>query len=107
MANTTSFTIEGPMTLAYYANERYSKRVLINPKEEDAMEGVEAPVTSFDNDSKSLESKIADTVGFPNDTEFDEVFKKLEELRKRGLRTEEGVPDGTREVQLRIIVEVL
>jgi len=39
MANTTSFTFEGPMTLAYYANEWHSKRVLINTKEEGMEDG--------------------------------------------------------------------
>ena len=98
MAETTQFTIEGSMTLAYYADQRHSKRILIaNEGEEDS---------AFDV-NESLETKIANSLNFPDDAEFDEVFRKMEELRKQGLRTEEGVPDGTREVQLRITVEVL
>jgi len=101
MAETTKFTIEGSMTLAYYADERHSKRVLI-ADEEDSHDSM---VVGGNN--QSLENKICDSVGFPNDAEFDEVFRKMEELRSKGLRTEEGVPDGTREIQLRITVEVL
>jgi N-methylhydantoinase A/oxoprolinase/acetone carboxylase beta subunit len=101
MANTTKFTIEGPMTLAYHADEMNSRRVLIHPKEED----VESDALGCCDES--LESKIASEIGFPNDAEFDEVFRKMDQLREQGLRTEEGVPDGTREIQLRITVEVL
>ncbi len=101
MAETTQFTIEGSMTLAYYADERHSKRVLI------ADEGEDYPAYEVSGNNQSLESKIAKNLNFPNDEEFDEVFRKMEELREQGLRTEEGVPDGTREVQLRITVEVL
>ncbi len=99
MANTTKFTIEGPMTLAYHADEINSKRVFIHP------EGTESD--ALDCCAESLESKIAGEIGFPDDAEFDEVFRKMGQLREQGLRTEEGVPDGTREVQLRITVEVL
>ena len=95
MAETTEFTIEGSMELAYYADQKYSKRVLIHPEEEG------------DFSPESVETKIATSLNFPNDQEFDAIFAKMEELRKQGLRTEEGVPDGTREVQLRITVEVL
>ena len=103
MADTTQFTIEGPMTLAYHADEQHSKRVLIHPKEEEN-QGSDAPVCGCE---ESLETKIANEIGFPNDAEFDELYRKMDELRQKGLRTEEGVPDGTREVQLRITVEVL
>ena len=103
MANTTSFTIEGPMTLAYYANGRHQKRVLIHPKEEETS-GSDAPICGCE---ESLETKITTEIGFPNDAEFDEVFRKMEELREQGLLTEEGVPDRTRVFQLRINVEVL
>jgi len=103
MANTTQFTIEGPMTLAYSSDDLYPRRVLIHPEEEEGSS--DAPVCG--DCAKSLESKIAKEIGFPNDAEFDEIFRKNGELRKQGLRTEEGVPDGTREVQLRITVEIL
>lgn len=106
MAETTKFTIEGSMLLAYYADGQYNKRILVHPKEVEKPYLVsEVPVC--DGYEESLETKITNEIGFPNDAEFDEVFRKLEELRKQGLRTEEGVPDGTREVQLRITVEVL
>lgn len=105
MASTTSFTIEGPMSLAYFSSERYSKLVLIKHKEDDVSPAGEPPIT--DSQSGSLGAKIADEIGFPNDAEFDELYRKFEELRKQGLRTEEGVPDVTRDVQLRITVEVL
>lgn len=106
MANTTQFTIEGPMTLAYFASERNSKRILINPEEEDT--GSDAVVSGMDiSDQESLGTKIANEIGFPNDQEFDELYSKLEGLRQQGLRTDEGVPDVTREVQLRITVEIL
>jgi len=104
MANTTSFTFEGPMTLAYYANEWHSKRVLINTKEEGMEDG---DVLMTEENFENLESKIVNEIGFPNYAEFNEVFRKLDQLRERGLRTKEGVPDRTREVQLRITVEVL
>ena len=108
MAETTSFTIEGPMTLAYFSNERHSKRVLINPKEEerDPNSIIQAPVCGC-TDSESLETKISNEIGFPNDAEFDEFYRKMDELRQQGLRTEEGVPDVTRPATLRITVEVL
>ena len=102
MADTTQFTIEGPMTLAYHADEQHSKRVLIHPKEEEN-QGSDAPVCGC---NESLETKIAAEIGFPSDSEFNEIFAKMDELCKRGLRAE-GIPDGTREVQLRITVEVL
>lgn len=106
MANTTKFTIEGSMTLAYYADERNSKRVLIHPKEEDI--GSDAVVSGMDiSEQESLGSKIASEIGFPNDTEFDELYRKLDDLRQQGLRTEEGVPDVTRQAKMRITVEVL
>lgn len=101
MANTTKFTIEGSMSLAYFASERYSKRVFLKPEGGD--DG--APCTESCGDS--LEAKIADEIDFPTDAEFEEVFRKLDELREKGLRPEDGVPDTTREVQLRITVEVL
>lgn len=101
MANTTKFTIEGSMFLAYFASERYSKRVFLKSEGGDD----DAPCTESCGDS--LEAKIADEIDFPTDAEFEEVFRKLDELREKGLRPEDGIPDTTREVQLRITVEVL
>ena len=97
------------MTLAYYADERQSKRVIIKPEQEEGdsdIDSVAQPVCG-DCTGESLESKIANEIGFPNDSEFNEIFAKMEKLREQGLRTEEGTPDGTRDVQLRITVEVL
>jgi hypothetical protein len=108
MANTTSFTVEGPMTLAYFSDELHSKRVLINPQDEEDKSHLVSEVPSCDcTEGESLETKIAREIGFPNDAEFDEFYRKMDELRQQGLRTEEGVPDVTRPVKLRITVEVL
>ena len=104
MSNTTKFTVEGPMTLAYFASERYSKRVFLKSDRGDADDCV---VAGAQDCGESLEAKINEEIGFPTDTEFEAVFKKMDELRAQGLRTEDGVPDATREVQLRITVEVL
>ena len=105
MADTTRFTVEGTMTLAYYADERHSKRVLIHPKEDENL-GEDASVCDC-SPEESLESKISNEIGFPNDAEFDELYRKMDELRQQGLRTEEGTPDATRQVKMRITVEVL
>jgi hypothetical protein len=102
MATTTSFTIEGPMTLAYFASEVHAKRILITEEEESLLDNA-----TVGNRQESLESKIAEEIGFPDDQEFDEVFMRMEQLRNQGLRTEDGVPDGTRAINLRITVEVL
>ena len=57
---------------------------------------------------RRLESKVADELNFPSDTEFEVMHKKLDKLREKGLRPIEGAPDGMREgVKLRITVEVL
>ena len=57
---------------------------------------------------RRLESYIADNLGFPDDAEFDLMFQGLNELRKKGLRPAEGMPDFVREgTRLRITVEVL
>ena len=103
MAETTSFTLEGEMTLAYFTGERDSKHVLLRDKDA-VTDGPEAVAVS----ERRLEAHIADALGFPSDTEFDEMFKNLDKLRKKGLRPAEGQPDGVREgVRLRITVEVL
>ena len=107
MADTTKFTLEGSMTLAYYADGPHNKRVLVDTPEEDVPGDVGGEVVVCGCIQESLESKIAHELNFPNEGEFEEVFRKLDELRSQGLRTEEGTPDGTREVQLRITVEVL
>lgn len=103
MAETTKFVIEGEMALAYFTGEQDSKHVLIEDK--DASSDGKATVSSS---QRRLESKIADELGFPSEAEFDEMFDKLDKLRKKGLRPVEGVADGERRgVKLRITVEVL
>jgi len=103
MAETTQFVIEGEMTLAYFSGERDSKHILIRD-ENAATDGPEAVAIS----ERRLESYIADQLNFPDDAEFDGMFKKMDELRKKGLRPAEGQPDGKREgVRLRVTVEVL
>lgn len=103
MAETKQFVLEGKMALAYFIGERDSKHVLIEDKDA-ASDGPETVSTS----QRRLESKIADELGFPSDAEFDEMHQKLDKLRKKGLRPEEGIPDSIREgVKLRITVEVL
>jgi len=104
MAETIQFTLEGEVTLAYFSGERDSRHILIddNGARDD---GNPATVPAS---TRRLEAYICEKLGFPNDAEYDEMFKKLEELRKQGLRPVEGLPDGVREnVKLRISVEVL
>jgi hypothetical protein len=95
------------MTLAFFSDQRHSKRVLINPEdEEDNSHLAEVPVCGC-TEGENLETKISNEIGFPNDAEFDAFYRKMDELRQQGLRTEEGVPDVTRQTNLRITVEVL
>ena len=101
MAETTKFVVEGDVTLAFFSGEADSKHVLL--RVEDDSPGGEVAGGS----GRRLESKIAEELDFPNDTEFNEIFRKLDDLREKGLRPIEGVPDGTREARLRITVEVL
>ena len=103
MAETKQFVLEGEMALAYFIGERDSKHVLIEDKDA-ATDGPETVSTS----QRRLESKIADELGFPSDSEFDEMHRKLSDLSKKGLRPAEGIPDCVREgTKLRITVEVL
>ena len=103
MAETKQFVLEGEMTLAYFIGERDSKHVLIED-EDAASDGPETVSTS----QRRLESKIADELGFPSNSEFDEMHQQMENLRKKGLRPAEGIPDCVREgTKLRITVEVL
>ena len=103
MAETTLFVLEGDVSLAYFIGETDSKHVLID----DPNAATDGPET-VSVTQRRLESKICDELGFPNEAEFDIMYKKLQELREKKLRPVEGVPDGTREgVRLRITVEVL
>jgi len=103
MAETTQFTLEGKVTLAYFTGEPDSRHILIDAKNSDHIN----PTPVIVNERR-LESYICEKLGFPSDAEYDKMFKNLDDLRKRGLRPVEGLPDGIREnVQLRISVEVL
>ena len=102
MADTKQIVLEGDVTLAYFPDERDSKHVLL--KSEDAGDrpiGVDSP------GGERLEAKIANELGFPDDAEFDAIFKKLDAMQEEGSRPAEGVPTGTRDVKLRITIEVL
>jgi hypothetical protein len=107
MAEVTSFQLEGEIALAYDANERYGKHVLVDV---DGGPG-EVPVAGADcgcGERMHLEQYVAQQLGFPNDAEFDAMIKRLDELRNKGLQPADGVPDIVREgVKLRITVEVL
>jgi hypothetical protein len=106
MADTTKFVIEGDMALAFFSGECDSSHVLLKDNA-DGGPG-EVPIASGSSDEgERLETKIARELGFPNDSEFNEIFRKLDDLREKGMRPIEGVPDGTRDVKLRITVEVL
>lgn len=99
MAETTQFVVEGDFTLAYFADDANSRHVLL--EDDPSSDGL-------GNHQQSLEMKIADELGFPNEEEFNEIFRKIDELREKGLRPAIGEPDGVREgVKLRITIEVL
>ena len=103
MAETKQFVLEGEMTLAYFIGEHDAKHVLIQD-EDAASDGLVTEAIS----KRRLEAKIADELGFPNQSEFDAMRKKLSELSNKGLRPVEGIPDYERKgVKLRITVEVL
>lgn len=103
MAETKQVVLEGEVKLAYFSNEHDSRHILI--RDENASTNGPAAVSVRE---RRLESFIADQLGFPNDAEFDEMFRRLDELRKKSLRPAEGVADFEREgVRLRITIEML
>jgi hypothetical protein len=107
MADMVRFQLEGEIALAYDASERYGKHVLVDVDggPDDARE---VPLVCGCGERIHLEEYIARQLGFPNDAEFDEMIKRLDELRSKGLQPADGVPDIVREgVKLRITVEVL
>ena len=106
MAQTTQFTVEGEVDLAYFTGERDSRHVILQPNESDAPKAV---VVGGDSPAgERLETRIANALNFPDDGEFDDMFKRLDDLRQKGLQPAEGVPDCVRkDVKLRITVEVL
>lgn len=103
MAETKQMTIEGEVTLAYLIGERDDRQVLVRDENAPTDGPATVPVSQ-----RRLEALICEMLGFPNEAEFDAMYKKLDELRQKQLRPAEGTPDGTREgVKLRVTVEVL
>jgi hypothetical protein len=107
MADTKKIVLEGDVTLAYFADEVEGKHVILRPEStgDGAMAGV--PDSSPDGSGERLETKIANELNFPSDSEFDAIFQKLDTMRQEGARPAVNVPIGTREVKLRITIEVL
>ncbi|MHC4297945.1 MAG: hypothetical protein ACYS7Y_11630 [Planctomycetota bacterium] len=104
MAETKKFVVEGDVSLAYFAEESDSRHVLLKPEKSNASEG--ALVDS--SQGVRLEAKIANELNFPTDAEFDQLYRQLDDMRERGVRPADGVPNVTRDgVRLRITVEVL
>lgn len=92
MAETTQFTLEGDVTLAYDSDSPHGKRVFIQD----------------DGHPVPLEEYVARQLGFPNDGEYDAMITRLDGLRQKGLQPMGGEPDIVREgVKLRISVEVV
>jgi len=103
-----SFVIEGGVKLAYFSGEDQSRRVLVETAESAADATVQGPDTAGGPEPVCLETYIAQQLTFPNQAEFDAVYKRLEELRTQGLRPAADESDITREgMNLRITVEVL
>jgi hypothetical protein len=107
MADTKKIVLEGDVTLAYFADEHDSKHVLLKPESTEDLPVGGAVASSPESDGERLESKIANELDFPSDAEFDAIFQKLDAMRQEGKRPAEGVPTGTRDVKLRITIEVL
>ena len=60
------------------------------------------------DESSSLESIIARSLGFPNDDEFQAHYARMDTLRSQELQPADGTPDIVREgVRLRISVAVI
>jgi len=103
MAETKKMVVEGDVTLAYLIGERDDRQVLLQDKGA-VTNGPETVPSS----QRRLEALICEMLKFPDESEFDAMYKKLDDLRQKGLRPAEGQPDGKREnVRLRITVEVL
>jgi hypothetical protein len=101
-----SFVIEGGVSLAYFSAEEQSRHVLVETA--DSAAAGQGPDTVGGPEPVRLETYIAQQLDFPNQTEFDAVYKRLADLRTQGLRPAADEPDITREdMKLRITVEVL
>ncbi len=104
MAEMKKLVVEGDVTMAFFAGENNSKRILLNRPTDDDMPMVgEVPQLP----QETLGSRVSKDIDFPNDSEFDAFYEKVEKLRQQGLRTEDEVPDITRQVKMRITVEIL
>ena len=85
----TKFTIEGAATFGYFGDrvddDRHVRII-----------------------GKRVEQVIAQSLDFPNESEFDQFFQHMEALRQQELQPANGIPDVIRDgVRLRITVEVV
>jgi hypothetical protein len=93
----SKFTVEGEANFRYHASEINDRQLLIRQDDE-----------SDDHPGEHLEQLISRVLGFPNDTEFDNMMERTSELRDEGLQNLDGVPDIVRTgMRLKITVEVL
>ena len=101
-----SFVVEGDVTLAYFVGGEMSRHVLLETPE--TLAQVQGPATSNRPEPVRLETYIAQQLGFPNQEEFDAVYKLIDDLRQKGLQLAPDEPACAREtMKMRITVEVL
>ena len=92
----TKFTVEGDIVLGYHADEMSDRDRGVRIKEDGK------------DESSSLESIIARSLGFPDDDEFQAHSERMDSLRQQELQPADGTPDIVREgVRLRVSVEVI
>jgi len=102
----TSFTIEG-VTLAYFSGEDQTRHIVVEP-DKNVEKADAGPANAVRMSPERLETYIAKQLDFPNQAEFDAIYKRLDELRQQGLRPAADEPDIVRKnVKLRVTVEVL
>lgn len=95
----TNFTIEGDAVFGYFANE---------PSDSDRAVRIKDDSDNEDSIGVRIENIIAKSLNFPNDTEFQSHFERMEKLRQQELQPADGQPDIVREdIRLRITVEVV
>ena len=86
MAEMKKFTIEGDAVFGYSTDDGLCVKI----------------------DGDCLPELIGRQLGFPNDDEWEAMYKRLEGLRDQGLMPAEGEPDISREgTRLKITVEVV
>ena len=101
----TSFTLEGEAVLGFFAREFDDRHVRM---QEPTDPSVPVAVSTDASDGERIETIISRALGFPSDSEFDEMSNRNHELREQGLQTVAGIPDLVRRgTRLRITVEVL